>query len=203
VVATSSLRRKAQLLNLRPDLSVVDVRGNVDTRIAKLDQQPAWAAIVLATAGLVRLGLEHRIGERVPPELMLPAPGQGALAVTVRTDEAAIETVTRQAMHDPATALEVRAERGFLRRLEGGCQVPIGAYAVREASGTEPTLRLRGRVISLAGDKKVEGEAHGSPRTEAEADALGAGLAERLLKEGAAEILVEVRSAAAPAVAEP
>jgi hydroxymethylbilane synthase len=203
VVATSSLRRKAQLLNLRPDLSVVDVRGNVETRLAKLDKQPGWAAVLLATAGLVRLGLEERIGERLPPELMLPAPGQGALALTVRAGDTTIEGAARETVHDEATALAVAAERGFLRRLEGGCQVPVGAYAVLDNGGSRPSLRLHGRVISLGGDKKIEGREVGSVENEEEADALGVTLAERLLSEGAAEILTEVRSAVAPAVTEP
>jgi hydroxymethylbilane synthase len=89
MIGTSSLRRRAQLLHARPDLVVTDLRGNVDTRLAKLDAHSEWSAIVLATAGLVRLNLGHRIGERLPPELMLPAPGQGALAVTVRQADTA------------------------------------------------------------------------------------------------------------------
>jgi hydroxymethylbilane synthase len=201
VVATSSLRRRAQLLNLRPDLAVMDIRGNVETRLAKLDRQSDWAAILLASAGLVRLGLGQRIGERLAPELMLPAPGQGALAVTVRLDDPRASAAARQSAHDPATALSVSAERGFLRRLEGGCQVPVAAYAVVEGGGSE--LRLHGRVISLRGDRKVEGHERGPAADEAAAAALGAVLAERLLAEGAGEILSEVRSAAAPAVTEP
>ena len=127
VVATSSLRRRAQLLHSRPDLAVVDVRGNVETRLAKLDNQPAWSGILLAAAGLVRLGLERRIGERLPPALMLPAPAQGALAVTERAGDTEAGTAARQAVHHPETALAVAAERGFLRSLEGGCQVPVAA----------------------------------------------------------------------------
>jgi hydroxymethylbilane synthase len=202
VVATSSLRRRAQLLSLRPDLSVVDVRGNIETRLAKLDNQPGWSAILLAAAGLVRLGLERRISERLPPELMLPAPGQGALAVTVRVGDIAAEQAAREAVHDAPTALAVSAERGFLHRLEGGCQVPVAAYAEldRDEVGA---LRLHGRVISLGGDRKVEGWEAGSARDGAEAAALGTALAERLLAEGAAEILVEVRSAATAGVTEP
>ena len=127
VVATSSLRRRAQLLGARPDFQVVDLRGNVDTRLAKLDAQSDWTAIVLATAGLVRLGLGHRIGERLPPDVMLPAPGQGALAVTVRASDCGTALAARRAVHDQEAALEVAAERAFLRRLEGGCQVPVAA----------------------------------------------------------------------------
>jgi hydroxymethylbilane synthase len=203
VVATSSVRRKAQLLNLRPDLSVVDVRGNVETRLAKLDQQSGWAAVLLATAGLVRLGLERRIGERLPPELMLPAPAQGAIAVTVRAGDAASEGPAREAVHDWGTALSVSAERGFLRRLEGGCQVPVGAHATLDTSGDSPLLRLLGRVISLGGEQRVEGQEEAPVGNEEAADALGYRLAERLLDQGASEILARVRTATAPAVTEP
>jgi hydroxymethylbilane synthase len=203
VVATSSLRRRAQLLHARPDLSVVDVRGNVETRLAKLDNQPAWSGILLAAAGLVRLGLEQRIGERLPPALMLPAPAQGALAVTVREGDTAAGTAARRAVHHAETALSVAAERGFLRRLEGGCQVPVAAYAELNERGARPSLRLHGRVVALRGDRMVEGRHAGPAANEIEAGALGSALADRLLSEGASEMLAEVRSAVAPAVTEP
>ena len=201
VIATSSLRRKAQLLYARHDLRIVDIRGNVDTRLAKLDARPEWSGIVLATAGLVRLGLAARIGERLPPDVMLPAPGQGALAVTVRAEDAEVLRAVRGSVHDAATALEVAAERAFLRRLEGGCQVPVAAYA--QLNGTSSSLQLRGRVISLAGESAVEGHEVGPAGSEAAAEALGTALAERLLAEGAAKILTEVRATAAPLVSEP
>jgi hydroxymethylbilane synthase len=203
VIATSSLRRRAQLLNSRPDLRIVDIRGNVDTRLAKLDARPEWSGIVLATAGLVRLGLANRIGERLPPEVMLPAPGQGALAVTVRADEPEVQRAVHGAVHHATTSVEVAAERAFLRRLEGGCQVPVAAYAQFEGTSPKSTLRLRGRVISLSGERAVEGEESGPASDEAAASALGTVLAERLLGQGAAAILAEVREAAAPPVPEP
>ncbi|HEV8455744.1 MAG TPA: hydroxymethylbilane synthase [Gemmatimonadales bacterium] len=203
VVATSSLRRRAQLLHSRPDLTVVDVRGNVETRLAKLDNQPAWSGILLAAAGLVRLGLERRIGERLPPALMLPAPAQGALVVTVRAGDTAAETAAHRAVHHPESALSVAAERGFLRRLEGGCQVPVGAYAELDQQSGRPSLRLHGRVVALQGDRMVEGREAGVVSDENEAGALGSALADRLLSEGASEILAEARSAVAPAVSEP
>jgi hydroxymethylbilane synthase len=203
VVATSSLRRRAQVLHSRPDLTVVDVRGNVETRLAKLDNQPSWSAILLAAAGLVRLGLERRIGERLAPALMLPAPAQGALAVTVRAGDTAAGAAAHRAVHHPETALSVAAERGFLRRLEGGCQVPVAAYAELDEGGGRPSLRLHGRVVSLQGDRLVEGRQAGVAADENEAAALGSALADRLLSEGASEILVEVRSAVAPTVSEP
>lgn len=203
VIGTSSLRRRAQLLSLRPDLRVVDLRGNVDTRLAKLDARPEWTGVVLAVAGLVRLGLGDRIGERLSPDVMLPAPGQGALAVTVRTDDTRMLPALRQAVHDEATALSVAAERAFLRRLEGGCQVPVGAYAIMEGVPERPVLRLRGRVVSLGGDRTVGGSEAGFAGSEAAAAELGSALAERLLAEGAAAILAEARSAGVPAVTEP
>ena len=201
VVATSSLRRRAQLLRARPDLQIVDLRGNVDTRLAKLDAHPEWTAIVLATAGLVRLGLDHRIGERLPPEVMLPAPGQGALAVTVRSDDTASAGAAREAVHHEDAAVEVAAERAFLRRLEGGCQIPVAAHARTSAPGTP--MRLHGRIISLGGEATAEGYESGTVRDEATAADLGTRLAERLLREGAQRILSEVRAAAVPLVGEP
>jgi hydroxymethylbilane synthase len=198
VLATSSLRRRAQALHLRPDLQIHDIRGNVDTRLAKLDASREWTAILLATAGLVRLGFGDRIGQRLPPEIMLPAPGQGALAVTARTGDAAAAAAARAVHHEP-TALAVTAERSFLRTLEGGCQVPVAAYATFERGN----LRLHGRVVSLRGERGVEGQELAEAADQLEADRLGVRLAERLLKDGAGEILAQVRGATAPVVPEP
>jgi hydroxymethylbilane synthase len=197
-VATSSLRRKAQLLHARPDIQIHDVRGNVDTRLAKLGATPGWSAILLATAGLLRLGAGHRIGERLPPEVMLPAPGQGALAVTARIDDAAAIAAVSAVNHVPS-ALAVSAERAFLRRLEGGCQVPVAALATLENT----MLRLQGRVLSLAGDRMIEGRTSGIGRTVEEAEQLGSSLAAQLLSEGAAGVLADVRGSILPAVSEP
>jgi hydroxymethylbilane synthase len=198
-VATSSLRRKAQLLHARPDLQVTDLRGNVDTRLRKLDASD-WSAILLAAAGLVRLDLGHRIGERLPAEVMLPAPGQGALAVTARQDDRRAIEAARSAVHHRTSALAVSAERAFLRRMEGGCQVPVAARAALEGG---ETLRLQGRVIALDGSRMAEGREAGAVRVLADAERLGVMLAERLLREGAAEILAEIRAGTAPAVSEP
>jgi hydroxymethylbilane synthase len=202
-VATSSLRRKAQLLHARPDLRAQDIRGNVDTRLAKLDGNRDWSAILLASAGLLRLGLGHRIGERLPPEVMLPAPGQGALAVTARADDAEAIAAARAAVHHAPSALAVSAERAFLRRLEGGCQVPVAALATLESAGGATALRLHGRVISLGGDRIAEGQERGLVRTPQDAERLGSSLADRLLAEGAAGILADVRAGVAPLVSEP
>jgi hydroxymethylbilane synthase len=200
-LATSSLRRRAQLLWQRPDLTVVDIRGNVDTRLAKLDRQEAWSGILLAAAGLIRLGLGGRIGERLPPEVMLPAPGQGALAVTARAGDAAAIAAAR-VVHDVATAIAVAAERAFLRRLEGGCQVPVAALA-RRGSPSSGTLELHGRLASLGGERAVEGQERGEAADEPAAERIGLRLAERLLGEGGGEILAEVRAGAAPVITEP
>lgn len=200
VLATSSLRRRAQLLHLRPDFQVRDVRGNVDTRLAKLDASSEWSGLLLATAGLVRLGFGDRIGQRLPLELMLPAPGQGALAITARAGDAPASAAAALAVHHTATARAVAAERAFLRTLEGGCQVPVAAYAEPDAEGR---LRLQGRVVSLGGERGVEGVETDVAADEVEADALGVALAERLLEEGAASILAEVRAGAVPVVPEP
>jgi hydroxymethylbilane synthase len=202
-VATSSLRRKAQLLHARPDLRAQDIRGNVDTRLAKLDGNREWSAILLAAAGLLRLGLGHRIGERLPPEVMLPAPGQGALAVTARADDAGAIAAARAAVHHAPSALAVSAERAFLRRLEGGCQVPVAALARLESTGGSTELRLEGRVLSLGGDRIAEGGERGLVRTPQDAARLGSSLAERLLREGAAAILTELRAGVVPVVSEP
>jgi hydroxymethylbilane synthase len=193
-IATSSLRRRAQLLRARPDLTIDDIRGNVDTRLAKLDRSATWAAIMLASAGLERLGFGARIGERLPFDLMLPAPGQGALAVTVRDGDARSAELVRAVVHDPRVSLAVSAERGFLNHLEGGCQVPVAAHA--EVDGSR--VRLHGRVVSLDGRQMAEGRLAGEATDAASAAAIGAALAERLLGEGAREILAAIRPAPVP-----
>jgi hydroxymethylbilane synthase len=202
-IATSSPRRRAQLLRARPDLQLQDIRGNVDTRLAKLDRHPEWSAIVLAAAGLDRLGLSARITERLPFEIMLPAPGQGALAATVRAGDAAAAAAVRRALHDDATALAVSAERGLLRRLEGGCQAPVGAHAMIEHEGGRGMLRLQARLVALNGEASVEGLKTGPVATLEEAEAMGASLAEELLIEGAESILRTIRAAAVQPMSEP
>ena len=193
-IATSSLRRRAQLLRARPDLTIDDIRGNVDTRLAKLDRSATWAAIMLASAGLERLGFGARIGERLPFDVMLPAPGQGALAVTVRDGDARSAELVRAVVHDPRVSLAVSAERGFLNHLEGGCQVPVAAHAEVEGS----LVRLHGRVVSLDGRQMAEGHLAGEATDAASAAAIGAALAARLLGEGAREILAAIRPTPVP-----
>lgn len=192
-VATSSVRRRAQLLHARPDLDVVDIRGNVDTRLEKLDTTPAWTATVLAAAGLLRLGLAHRIGERLPDDVMLPAPGQGALAVTAREGDTQVRDVLARALHDPDTAACVAAERALLRALEGGCQAPIGAYAEWTA-GSPRTVRLAARLVSPDGTSGVEGRMEATNPDSDAAHRLGLALAEQLRGRGGEAILDAVRA---------
>ncbi len=171
VVATSSLRRRAQVLHRRPDLEVRDLRGNVETRLRKLDEQ-GLDAIILAEAGLRRLGLEGHITEVLDRSWMLPAVGQGALGLECRADDARTRALLGPLNH-AATRAAVLGERAFLRGLGGGCLVPIGALG--EVVGDE--LRLRGCVLPPDGSKRDDGEVRGPL---AEAEALGQELARRL-----------------------
>jgi hydroxymethylbilane synthase len=184
-VGTSSLRRAAQLKALRPDLQIEMVRGNVETRLRKASE--GLDAVVLAYAGLRRLGLADRATEVFEPEAMLPAVAQGALALEARGADR--ETLDRLAPLDhPETRVRVEAERGLLRRLEGGCQVPIAAHATVEAG----RITLRALVASLDGSRLVRGE-RSAPASEARA--LGEALGEELLGRGAAEILKDLEGA--------
>jgi hydroxymethylbilane synthase len=188
-LATSSLRRKAQLLAWRPDLQVVPVRGNVDTRLRKLDESD-WHGLILAVAGLERLGLDDRIRERVPFEVMIPAVSQGALGIVCSETDKPTRQLLRETIHHEPAGTVVTAERAFLRRLEGGCSAPIGAHA-RFQNGV---LRLDGCVASVDGQRLVRGHRTGSS---GEADALGLTLANDLLERGAGAILDAIRDASA------
>jgi hydroxymethylbilane synthase len=180
LVGTSSLRRSAQLKALRPDLVIENLRGNVDTRLRKLDEGQ-YAAIVLAAAGLKRLGWQDRIQELLDPSVMCPAVGQGSLAIETREDGCAGHQFARKLDH-PATRAAVTTERSLLATLEGGCQVPIGAHATLHTEGS--TIRLRAIVASVDGSHIVRDEMFGD-----EPIALGRKLGERLLNAGAREIL--------------
>lgn len=185
VLGTSSLRRKAQLLALRPDLIVRDLRGNVGTRLNKLDKGE-FDAIILAAAGLRRLGLAERIRDLLDPAQMLPAIAQGALGVELRLQDA--DLLARLApLHHAETALRVAAERAFLLRLDGGCQVPIGAHA----SLADGALTLSGLIADVDG-KTVLRENRRCAATMDEAATLGRELAERLLNRGGKAILEAV-----------
>ena len=177
-VGTGSLRRAAQLLARRPDLTILPVRGNVDTRLRKvLDGE--YDAIVLAQAGLTRLGLQAHISEVFPLEVMLPAPGQGALAVQCRADD--LETLKLlSSIHDPDTASAVYAERAFLACLDGGCSLPVAAFAEKNHG----TIILTGAVISSDGKQAIRLSA-----VDSEPYPLGERLADLVLERGAAELL--------------
>jgi len=184
-VGTSSLRRSAQLRKLRPDLAIESVRGNLDTRLRKLDEGQ-YDAIVLAAAGLKRLGWAARIAEILDPGIMCSAVGQGALAIETRASGAGWEACS--VLNDPATRTAVTAERGVLAALGGGCQVPIGAHA-RVDKGR---LHLQAIVASPDGTKLIRAESEGEP---ADAEALGRELGDELLARGARRILDAVYSA--------
>ncbi len=180
VVGTSSLRREAQLRSRHPGLDVRPLRGNVETRLVKLDRGD-YGAVVLAVAGLKRLGLTARLRSVLDPEVSLPAPGQGALAIECRAGRTDLAALLAP-LDDSATAACVRAERAVSRALGGSCQVPLGAYA-EMADGV---LRLRGVVASPDGARVVRGEVRGDARTPERA---GEALARELRRRGAAEIL--------------
>jgi hydroxymethylbilane synthase len=179
-LGTSSLRRACQIRRQYPHLRIESLRGNVNTRLAKLDAGD-YAAIILAAAGLHRLELAQRIRQYIPAEISLPAIGQGAIGIECRADDQA----TRQllaALHDPGTAGCVTAERAMNRRLEGGCQVPIGGHAVWH----QGQIWLRGLVGAVDGSQILRAEGH-APSDQAEA--LGTQVADALLAQGAAELL--------------
>lgn len=179
-LGTSSLRRQCQLRLRLPECRISSLRGNVGTRLDKLESE-GLDAIILAAAGLIRLGLAHRISEYLAPEASLPAVGQGAIGIECRQDDARINALL-EVLHDDATAICVRAERAFNHRLNGGCQVPIAGFA--ELNGGR--LWLRGLVASPDGSAVVRGEIEGSG---AEAEPLGVRLADDLLGRGADRIL--------------
>ncbi|HEY6839201.1 MAG TPA: hydroxymethylbilane synthase [Geobacteraceae bacterium] len=182
-IGTSALRRQAQLLKVRPDLQMVIIRGNVETRIRKLDDDNL-DAVILAAAGLKRLGFTEKVAEYLDTDLSIPAIGQGALGIECRLDDEDVKATIAFFNH-PDTAHAVRAERSLLWRCEGGCQVPIAAHGTVVGD----TLRLTGFIASVDGTRSVRGETSGPV---ADCEKLGIELAERLLKEGGHEILSEV-----------
>lgn len=187
VVGTSSLRRAAQLLAHRPDLEIVSLRGNVETRVGQaLDPAGPYDAIVLAAAGLQRMGLTGHISQTLPFETMLPAPGQGAIAVQCRAGDRATLRRLAQVDHRP-TRQAVTAERAFLAELQAGCSLPVGALARVDGEG----LSIRGVVISLDGRRVVRVEQQGAA---AEAEAVGRALARQALAQGAGAILEVIRA---------
>ena len=183
-VGTSSLRRRAQLLARRPDLEVVELRGNVPTRLSKVERGTVHAAI-LAAAGLIRLEVERRITMFLEPPDWLPAPGQGAIAIQTRSDDERMKDLLRPLDHAP-TSTSTRAERAFLAALEGGCQVPIGALVSDDARG--PTLY--GMLADVTGGHIVRGS---RPLDERSPEATGESLAAEIRSRGGGSLLVELR----------
>ena len=186
-LGTSSLRRRAQALLRRPDVRPVDLRGNVPTRLEKLERGDC-DALILARVGLVRLGLGDRVTEVLDAEEWLPAVGQGALALQIRSDDVHTRALVA-ALDDAPTRLATAAERAFLGGLQGGCQVPIGALG----RFTGDHLVLLGMVADVDGLEVVRGREEAQVRTEQDASALGRALAARLRNEGAGEILARLR----------
>jgi hydroxymethylbilane synthase len=182
-VGTGSLRRSSQLLNIRPDLKIIPMRGNVDTRMKKIETGE-FQAIILAMAGLKRLGLSGDISRPLPIDECIPAIGQGALGLETREGDSKVLGIINFLNHRE-TELTVRAERAFLKRLEGGCQVPIAGFAVIGGA----SIRLRGMVAELDGTRIIRDEVTGP---EDKPEELGTALAERLLKAGAEKILAAV-----------
>ncbi len=184
-VATGSLRRKSQLLHYRPDLQIFEIRGNVPTRIKKLEESNL-DAMILAFAGVHRLGLDSYIKQIIPFETMLPAVGQGALSVEIRSDDVKIRELL-QKLNDPETNFCITAERAFLRTLEGGCQVPIGANAFLESD----KIFLEGMAGNLEGIVNLRDSISGDKKDAAD---LGRQLAQRLIERGANRLLEETRA---------
>lgn len=179
-VGTSSLRRKSQILKARPDLEIIDLRGNVGTRLSKLDAG-LYDAIILASAGLKRLGLAERIRHTLPAEVSLPAVGQGALGLECRAADQAVLELILPLLHSE-TDVCVRTERAFNAYLEGGCQVPIAGYAILE----QGQIHIQGRVGSVDGKTLLKAEQVGET---AQAEQIGVALAQELLAQGAGDLL--------------
>jgi len=195
--ATGSLRRRSQLLAYRPDLQIFDIRGNLNTRFRKFDESDL-DAMILAYAGVERLGMAERISQLIPTDILVPAVGQGSVAVEIRTSDEDVAAVVSRLDHAETRAC-ITAERALLRRLEGGCQVPIAAYARVLQGGL---LHLHGRVVSVDGRTLVEAQQAAPAKNEEHAASLGASLADELLAQGAGEIVSDSRSAV-PAITEP
>ncbi|MDK1032101.1 MAG: hydroxymethylbilane synthase [Planctomycetia bacterium] len=194
-VLTGSLRRQAQLLHRRPDLVIAPVRGNIQTRLRKFDDSDA-GAIVLARAALVRLELTDCITERLDPADFLPAPGQGALAIVHRADDARLADICRS-LDDYESRTTTTAERAFLAALGGGCQMPIGAYAT--FAGRPAMLTVTGMVSNIVGSRVLRRTVSAPADASIDADALGRQLAEMLRADGCQEIFDEVLNHSSPA----
>lgn len=194
-VGTGSVRRSAQLLAVRPDLAIQPLRGNVPTRLAKLASEKL-DAVVLACAGLDRLGLAEWISERIAPEVVLPAVCQGTLALEARADEALSAELT--GLSDPSAARRTAAERAFLCRLDGDCTVPLAVYSEEQAeAGTVGELRVRGLLASPDGKEILRAEERGEAPTVEAAEAVGLAVAEAVLEQGGDALLAAIASESA------
>jgi hydroxymethylbilane synthase len=187
VVGTSSLRRRAQLKIIRPDLRIEDLRGNVDTRIRKL-KEGNYDAIILAAAGVKRLGWEEEIDEILSPSVMIPSVSQGILGIEGREGDKEVESIVREAVNSTDSEVAATIERAFLRTVEGGCQVPLGCYAVVNGE----RVHVRAFISDLNGEFFHKEEGVFDVKDLEEADKLGVSVAERLLSAGGREILEEL-----------
>jgi hydroxymethylbilane synthase len=185
VIATSSLRRKAQLLSFNPNFNIIDIRGNLDTRLQKLKDNYCTALLVSA-AGMIRLGLKHKITEIIPPEIIIPATGQGVIAIEIRNDDKAIANLINKINHYQ-TFISIEAERTFLKTLEGGCQIPIGAYTKIE----ENNFTIYGFISNPDGSNMLKNYATGKIT---EAKLIAQKLAIELYNKGAKNILDNLRN---------
>lgn len=184
VVATSSLRRQAALLSQHSDLQIKDIRGNVQTRLGRMEEGYC-DAMIMAAAGLQRLELEEYITEIIDPEVIMPAVAQGAIAIEVRENDAEVMEILQQINHQP-TWIAILAERAFLRTLEGGCQVPLGCYSVIE----EEEITLHGFVASIDGKEQIKDTVTGNTN---DPESCGKELAAKLLDKGAGKILSNIK----------
>jgi hydroxymethylbilane synthase len=184
-VATGSLRRRSQLLNYRPDLNIIDLRGNISTRLRKFEES-GWDAMILAYAGLHRLSLGERIRQIIPTDIVLPATCQGIMAVEIREDDHVTGSMVKT-IDNHNSEIESRAERSFLNRLEGGCQIPVGIYSKAESY----SLYMEGMVGSLDGKYIIRERIIGS---DSQPESIGRNLANMLLEKGGRQILDEIRN---------
>lgn len=184
-LATSSLRRKAQISRINPHVEIIDIRGNVDTRLRKMEEGYC-DAMIMAGAGLIRLGYEKHITEILDANYVIPAPGQGAIAIEIRKNDQKIQDIINP-LHCQNSYLKITAERSFLNELEGGCQIPIGSTA----SITGNTMMLRGLVALTDGSKEIRDEITGSAD---DAESLGRQLAQKIIDRGGNELLNMIRS---------
>ncbi|MCF8308766.1 MAG: hydroxymethylbilane synthase [Bacteroidales bacterium] len=184
-IATSSLRRKAQLLNINPDFNIVDIRGNVNTRLRKMEEEHC-DVILMAAAGLQRIGLDRYISEVIDPKQIIPAVSQGTIAMEIRSDDSEMESVIREINH-PLTQLATKAERIFLRKLEGGCQIPIGCYS----SVQNDTITMHGFMAYIDGTDVISRSMQGKL---SEADELASALADYFINKGSMKLLERIRN---------